>query len=115
MERKIISAGLKFFFFFLFYVFADGTPRIAGGQVSGKADDYWNLYQADAKLMKEIGVQSHRLSIEWSRIEVSFFFLFSFLMAENKPSLFQITTQKSPKMGNSIKQQLNIIDKFCSH
>lgn len=36
---------------------------------SGKGADQYHLYEDDFKLAKELGHNSHRLSIEWSRIE----------------------------------------------
>lgn len=36
---------------------------------SGIACDHWNLYQEDIKLMQELGVNSYRFSVEWSKIE----------------------------------------------
>jgi beta-glucosidase len=47
-----------------------GNPRVARGQKAGIACDHYNLYPEDIKLMKELGVKSYRLSVEWSRIEV---------------------------------------------
>lgn len=38
---------------------------------SGKACDYWNRYKEDHDLLQELGVNSFRLSLEWSRIEPS--------------------------------------------
>ncbi len=46
-----------------------GTPVVAGGQKSGRACDHWNLYPYDIRLMKELGLNSYRFSVEWSRIE----------------------------------------------
>jgi beta-glucosidase len=45
--------------------------RIHGGQRSGKATDWWNLETAagDFDRAAEIGLNSLRLSVEWSRIE----------------------------------------------
>lgn len=34
----------------------------------GKACDHWNRYKEDFDLAKEMGIQIHRLSIEWSRV-----------------------------------------------
>lgn len=42
----------------------DGTHCIV-------ADDHWNRYKEDIKLMKEMNQQLYRMSIEWSRIEPS--------------------------------------------
>ena len=36
---------------------------------SGKACDYWNLYENDHALLEELGVNVFRLSIEWARIQ----------------------------------------------
>jgi len=33
------------------------------------ADDHWNRYEEDTRLMKELNQQAYRMSIEWSRIE----------------------------------------------
>ena len=38
-------------------------------ELSGLACDHWNLWQQDHKLLVELGVDSYRFSIEWSRIE----------------------------------------------
>lgn len=43
--------------------------KIEGGVRSGRATDHWNLFKEDLKLAKEIGLNSYRFSIEWSRIE----------------------------------------------
>jgi beta-glucosidase len=37
--------------------------------ISGDASDHWNRYPEDFNLAQEIGLNSYRLSIEWSRIE----------------------------------------------
>jgi beta-glucosidase len=37
--------------------------------ISGKAADYYNLYEKDFDILKELGQNAFRLSIEWSRIE----------------------------------------------
>ncbi|MCD6346238.1 MAG: glycoside hydrolase family 1 protein [Bacteroidales bacterium] len=46
-----------------------GNPRILHGQKAGIACDHWNRYPEDIQLMKELGVNAYRFSIEWSRIE----------------------------------------------
>ncbi|MEO6027984.1 MAG: glycoside hydrolase family 1 protein [Candidatus Binatia bacterium] len=43
--------------------------HIADGSVSGAACDHWNRVIADADLVRSLGHNAHRLSIEWSRIE----------------------------------------------
>ena len=40
-----------------------------GKEQSGKACDHWNLWAKDHELLSELGVNSYRFSIEWSRIE----------------------------------------------
>ncbi|MEC7984212.1 MAG: family 1 glycosylhydrolase, partial [Myxococcota bacterium] len=46
-----------------------GNPRIARNQKSGKACEYWTRYPEDIARMKdELGMNSYRFSIEWSRI-----------------------------------------------
>lgn len=37
--------------------------------ISGKAADHYNLYEKDFDIAKSLGHNSHRFSIEWSRIE----------------------------------------------
>lgn len=37
--------------------------------ISGKAADSFNRYKDDVKLLKELGLNSYRFSIDWSRIE----------------------------------------------
>ena len=37
--------------------------------VAGRACDHYNLYEKDFDIVKELGQNAHRLSIEWSRIE----------------------------------------------
>jgi beta-glucosidase len=43
--------------------------HVLDGQVSGEACDHYCLYEQDFDLAAEMGNNSHRLSIEWSRIE----------------------------------------------
>lgn len=47
----------------------DGKPRIKDGHKAGLACDHYNRFREDIGLMVELGVQSYRLSLEWSRIE----------------------------------------------
>ncbi|MFA6527581.1 MAG: family 1 glycosylhydrolase [Candidatus Babeliales bacterium] len=42
---------------------------IENGQTSGVACDFWHLYKTDINLMKDLGCNSCRLSIDWSAIE----------------------------------------------
>ncbi len=46
----------------------DGSPTIARGQKCGKADDSWNLWQEDIRMMKRLGVNAYRFSVAWSKI-----------------------------------------------
>jgi len=49
--------------------FPDGTPHILRKQRSGVACDHWNRFREDVALMKELGVQVYRFSVEWSKLE----------------------------------------------
>jgi beta-glucosidase len=46
-----------------------GLPRIAGGQSAGIACDHWNRFREDIALMKSLGLNAYRFSVEWSKIE----------------------------------------------
>lgn len=35
---------------------------------AGRATDFWNRYETDLGLAQEMGVQMHRLSVEWARV-----------------------------------------------
>ncbi|HDR03697.1 MAG TPA: glycoside hydrolase family 1 protein, partial [Candidatus Marinimicrobia bacterium] len=48
---------------------ADGNPKIYRNQKAGAAADHWNRYKDDLKLMKNLGLNSYRFSVEWSKIE----------------------------------------------
>jgi beta-glucosidase len=45
--------------------------KIANGERSGKADDHWNRVTEDIDLMKRLGANAYRFSVEWSRVEPS--------------------------------------------
>ncbi len=47
----------------------NGNPRIKKGQHSNNSCDHFNRYREDIKLMKELGVNAYRFSVEWSMIE----------------------------------------------
>jgi beta-glucosidase len=47
----------------------NGKPRIFENQKSGKASDQWNRYADDIRLMKKLGLNAYRFSVEWSKIE----------------------------------------------
>jgi beta-glucosidase len=46
-----------------------GHANIAGGDRCGSAADQWNRYTGDILLMKSLGLNAYRFSVEWSRIE----------------------------------------------
>jgi beta-glucosidase len=49
--------------------FPDGTPHIKHGEVSGGACDSWNRFADDVGLLRTLGANAYRLSVEWSRLE----------------------------------------------
>lgn len=49
----------------------DGQPRVHNGDRAGLACDHWNRFHEDIALMLQLGVNSYRFSVEWSRIEPS--------------------------------------------
>jgi beta-glucosidase len=51
--------------------FEQKKGRIADGDVSGIAIDHYNRYREDFALLRKQRNNSHRLSIEWSRVEPS--------------------------------------------
>lgn len=48
---------------------ANGRPRIRRGQRSGSACEHWTRFRDDIELMRALGVNSYRFSIEWSKVE----------------------------------------------
>jgi beta-glucosidase len=46
-----------------------GEGRIRGGVRSGSASLHWDRYEEDLDLLKALGLNAYRFSIEWSRIE----------------------------------------------
>ncbi len=46
-----------------------GDPRILNGDTCGMACDSWHLYPLDIRLMKHLGLNAYRFSVEWSKIE----------------------------------------------
>ncbi len=48
---------------------ARGRPRIKDGQRAGRACDHWNRFRDDIALMQHLGIKTHRLSVEWSKVE----------------------------------------------
>jgi beta-glucosidase len=53
------------------YAWEQAEGHIQGGQKSGLACDWWNRAEADLERAAELGQTTHRLSVEWSRIEPS--------------------------------------------
>jgi beta-glucosidase len=43
--------------------------HIEGGARSGPATDHWNRFREDIKLAADLGLNTYRFSVEWSRIE----------------------------------------------
>ncbi len=48
---------------------SENKPTIKNQDKSGKAADHWNRYPEDIQLMKDLGLNAYRFSIEWSKIE----------------------------------------------
>lgn len=46
----------------------NGKSRIDNNDKAGLASDHWNRYPEDIKLMQELGVNSYRFSLSWSKI-----------------------------------------------
>lgn len=49
--------------------FEQQPGAIADGTTSGAACDWWSIAEADFDRMQGLGLNAHRLSIEWSRVE----------------------------------------------
>ena len=49
----------------------NGNSRIHNNEKSGASVDHWNNYPNDIRLMKDLGTNHYRFSIEWSRVEPS--------------------------------------------
>jgi len=48
----------------------DGASRIQHGDISGDAADHWNLWKGDLdRMVDDLGVDTYRFSVSWSRIE----------------------------------------------
>lgn len=47
----------------------NGKPTIHDNDWSGSACDFWNRWSTDIQLIKDLGCNSFRLSVEWSNIE----------------------------------------------
>lgn len=48
---------------------ASGAPHVHGRQTSGLACDSWNRIDDDIALMRKLGANAYRFSVEWSRLE----------------------------------------------
>ncbi len=48
---------------------ADGSPHVKDRTVSGAACDSWNRFDEDLGLMRHLGANAYRFSVEWSRLE----------------------------------------------
>ncbi|MFS8098982.1 family 1 glycosylhydrolase [Lentzea alba] len=44
--------------------------RLAAGERCGRAVDHWHRFESDLGLMRWLGLQVYRFSVEWSRIEL---------------------------------------------
>jgi beta-glucosidase len=53
------------------YAWEQSEGHIAGGQKSGLACDWWHNAEADLQRAAAMGQNTHRMSVEWSRIEPS--------------------------------------------
>src|SRR5438046_2912195 len=42
--------------------------KIANGDTGEMSDDHYHLWQDDIKLMQQLGVNSYRYSVSWSRV-----------------------------------------------
>jgi beta-glucosidase len=49
--------------------FEQSPGRIKRGDRSGHAVDFWARFRDDVALMRDHGIQSHRMSVSWARIE----------------------------------------------
>ncbi|BDA42798.1 6-phospho-beta-galactosidase [Coccomyxa sp. Obi] len=49
--------------------FYDTLPTISNGDTIGKSCDFWNRFEEDLALARDIGSNAFRFSIEWSKIE----------------------------------------------
>ncbi|MDQ3266310.1 MAG: glycoside hydrolase family 1 protein [Myxococcota bacterium] len=49
--------------------YPDGAPHIHNQDQSGLATDSWNKFPEDLGLLRRLGANGYRLSVEWSRLE----------------------------------------------
>jgi beta-glucosidase len=48
---------------------ADGTPRTAKAQLCGASTQHWQVFKEDIQSAKQLGINSFRISLSWSRIQ----------------------------------------------
>ena len=60
---------------------SNSNYRIHNNQISGLTADHWNKYPEDIQLMKQIGMNHYRFSIEWSKIYRAKDFLMNLLFS----------------------------------
>jgi beta-glucosidase len=51
------------------HVRPDGRPGIFTGEHAGRAVEHWDRFEDDVALMVDLGLDTYRFSLEWSRIE----------------------------------------------
>jgi beta-glucosidase len=49
----------------------DGRPGVLTGERVGSAVEHWDRFEDDVALLVELGVDTYRFSVEWSRVEPS--------------------------------------------
>lgn len=47
----------------------DGQPTIRTGERAGRAVEHWDRFDDDVALMVDLGLDTYRFSVEWSRVE----------------------------------------------
>lgn len=47
---------------------SEARPRIKNSDTAGMAADHWNRYKEDLRLLRELGCNSYRFSVEWSKL-----------------------------------------------
>lgn len=48
--------------------FCNTPGKVANGDTGDLANDHYNLFKDDIKLMKDLGLQGYRFSFSWSRM-----------------------------------------------
>jgi beta-glucosidase len=49
--------------------YADGAPHVADGASAARAADSWNRWPQDVAALEQLGANTYRLGVEWSRLE----------------------------------------------